>query len=441
MHLFYSFLLGLTFIALLPYFAYQAVFKQKYLANLRERFGFFPAELKNDGRPTIWLHAVSVGEALTAGALLDALRLRWPGHRLIISTTTATGQAVARTRLKSVDGVTYFPFDWRFVVRRVLDHIRPELIILMESELWPNFLEECRQRRIPVLVANGRISDRSFARSRQFGSLMRWLYRKVTRFAMQSETDAERARGLGAPFDRVFVCGNIKYDLGEPKNDQQRISPIAELAEKLSIDSSQLVIAGSTTEGEEEIVMEAIKEVRRAAGCEGVRLLLAPRHPERFESVAALLTTSGQSFTRRSKIAKTSNPPVTDVILLDSIGELAGMYRYASAVFVGGSLVPKGGHNILEPALSGRPIIVGPHMENFREITRDFLAREALVQIQGLNVDDLRQRLAEGLTGLLTDRPRANRLGANARAAVEANRGATERHLKLIEELLDPAKR
>jgi 3-deoxy-D-manno-octulosonic-acid transferase len=439
MHLFYSFFLGLTFIALFPYFVYQAVFKQKNLANLRERFGFLPAELKNDGRPTIWLHAVSVGEALTAVALCDALRVRWPRHRLIISTTTATGQAVARSRIKSADGITYFPFDWRFVVRRVLDLIRPELVILMESELWPNFLEECRQRRIPVLVANGRISDRSFARSRKFGSLMRWLYRKVTRFAMQSETDAERARQLGAPPDRVFVCGNIKYDLGEPKTDQQRTSPIAELAERLSIDSGQLIIAGSTTEGEEEIVMEAIKEVRRVPGCEAVRLLLAPRHPERFESVAAFLTTSGQSFTRRSSLAKTSNPSVTDIILLDSIGELAGIYRYASAVFVGGSLVPKGGHNILEPALSGRPIIVGPHMENFREITREFLAREALVQIQGFNVDDLRRRLAVGLAVLLTDQSRADRLGANARAAVEANRGATARHLKLIEELLGTA--
>src|SRR5262245_46614129 len=228
----YSFLLGVAFIVMLPYFIYHALFNRKYLGGLSQRLGILPPkgwsealpevlpEVLNDEvglglRPAVWIHAVSVGEALAAKPLISALRERFPQYRLIISTTTATGQAVARSRLTEVDGVCYFPFDWRFSVRRALDAIRPRAVILMESELWLNFLSECKAREIPVIVANGRVSDRSFARSRKFGFFVRRLYGLVTRFAMQSRLDAERAIELGAPAERVAVTGNLKFEIGD----------------------------------------------------------------------------------------------------------------------------------------------------------------------------------------------------------------------------------
>lgn len=440
MHLLYSILLGIAAIPLLPYFAWQALVKRKYLKNLRERLGNAPCDFHTDTRPAIWLHAVSVGEARTAAPLLAELRAALPDHRLIVSTTTATGQEVARSRSDLCDGVCYFPFDWRFAVKRSLDRIHPRLVILMESELWPNFLDECRRRNIPTLVANGRISDRSFARSQRFKPFVRWLFRHPTRFAMQSETDAQRARLLGAPPERVAVCGNIKYDVHHPSNDGVGKDAVQELFEGQSFGSAPLIVAGSTCEGEEEILIAALKAVREDANLANVGILIAPRHPERFESVARMLSESGLRLLRRSAFKGDGDADANfDVLLLDSIGELARLYVYSSVVFVGGSLVPKGGHNVLEPASVGRPIVVGPHMENFRDIANDFLKRDAMVQLHSAPPDVLTRSLVEAFKLLLTDGQFARRLGENARAAVEANRGATDRHVKLVLELLEKA--
>jgi 3-deoxy-D-manno-octulosonic-acid transferase len=440
MHLLYSILLGIAAIALLPYFAWQAVVKRKYLKNLRERLGRLPQAFQADQRPAIWLHAVSVGEARTAAPLLAALRAALPDYRLIVSTTTATGQEVVRSRRDLCDGVCYFPFDWRLAVRRSLDRINPRLVILMESELWPNFLDECRRRNIPTLVANGRISDRSFARSQRFKPFARWLFGHPSRLAMQSETDAKRARSLGAPPERVAVCGNIKYDVRYPSNDGIGKDSVQELLERLSFGSAPLIVAGSTCEGEEEILIAALKAVREDSNLANVRILIAPRHPERFESVARFLSESGLRLLRRSafKCDRDADPRF-DVLLLDSIGELARLYVYSDVVFVGGSLVPKGGHNVLEPASVGRPIVVGPHMENFRDIANDLVKRDAMVQLRIAPPDVLIRSLVEAFKLLLTDGQSAHRLGENARAAVEANRGATDRHLKLVLELLEKA--
>src|SRR5215831_20520886 len=225
MRLIYSFLLGVAFVAMLPYFIYQAIFNRKYVGSLRQRLGLLP-DMPPDAlnekwgsglRPAVWVHAVSVGEALAAKPLIAALKARFPQYRLIVSTTTATGQAVARSRVTEADGVCYFPFDWRFSVRRALDAINPRIVILMESELWLNFLSECEARRVPVIVANGRISDRSFERSRMFGFFSRRLYGPVTRFAMQSRLDAERAMALGGAAERVTVTGNLKFEIGDAK--------------------------------------------------------------------------------------------------------------------------------------------------------------------------------------------------------------------------------
>lgn len=436
MQLLYSFFFTLAFIALLPYFAYQALVNRKYLSNLRERLGWLPDELQAETRPTIWLHAVSVGETLAARPLITALRQRFPQHRLIVSTTTATGQAVAHAQIAEADGVCYFPFDWQFAVRRALDVLKPQVVILMESELWLNFLLECEVRKIPVLVANGRISDRSFARARKLGFFTRRLYAPLTRLLMQSQADVERAVVLGAPPERVRVSGNLKYDLGADEAPQL-IATADELEATLALRAAPLIIAGSTSEGEEEIILEAFAQLRQVAGLAHTRLLIAPRHPERFDAVARALAAAQWNFVRRSEARKHDDTARTAaVILLDSVGELAALYNFAAVVFIGGSLIPKGGHNILEAARYGKPIIVGPHTENFRAITQEFLRRAALLQLRSTNARDLVNELRIAWQGLVEDAPRAQTLGANARQAIADNRGATARTVAAIAELI-----
>jgi 3-deoxy-D-manno-octulosonic-acid transferase len=434
MPLIYSFLLFVAFVALLPYFIYQAVLKSKYVGAFSQRLGLLPAilndEAGSDLRPAIWIHAVSVGETLAAKPLIAGLKARFPQYRLIVSTTTATGQAVARSRITGADRIFYFPFDWKFCVRRALDATGARIVILMESELWFNFLSECEARRIPVIVANGRISDRSFGRWRNFGFFARRLYGLVTLFAMQSRLDAERAIALGAPAERVAVSGNLKFEIEDAPDPPK----IVETAKTFALDSAPLVIAGSTTEGEEEIVLAAFEGLRKENGFGQVRLLIAPRHPERFDAVARSLKSSRLRPARRS--SPEGNCKTADVILLDTVGELAALYRFASVVFVGGSLVPKGGHNILEPALYAKPIIVGPHMENFREIAGEFLRRSALLQLRGDDPRTLAAELQGAFSRLLSDSNYAESLGSNARHTIDENRGATARTVEIIAERL-----
>jgi len=442
MSLIYSFLLIIALIALLPYFVYQAVFNRKYVSNFRQRLGLLPdmpPDALNDKpgsdlRPAIWIHAVSVGETLAAKPLIAALRTRFPQYSLIISTTTATGQSVARSRVTEADGVCYFPFDWKFSVRRALNAIRPRVVILMESELWLNFLSECEERRIPVIVANGRISDRSFARSQKFGFFVRRLYGLVTRFAMQSRVDAERAIALGAPAERVAVSGNLKFEIGDGNESPKTVETAKSLDESFALSSAPLIIAGSASEGEEEIILAAFERLRKENAFDRVRLLIAPRHPERFDAVARLLKSSELRLARRSLLE--GDCAAADVILLDTVGELAALYRFASVVFVGGSLVPKGGHNILEPALYAKPIIVGPYMENFREITKEFLRRGALLQLRGADPHSLTAELQGAFANLLSDKNYAETLGSNARRAIDENRGATARTVEIVAEHL-----
>jgi 3-deoxy-D-manno-octulosonic-acid transferase len=434
MQLLYSLCYTLAFLALLPYFAYQAVFNRKYLGNLRGRLWLKPELATDTSKPAIWLHAVSVGETLAAKPLIAALRKRFPNHRLIVSTTTMTGQAVARERVMEADGVCYFPFDWKFTVRRALDVIQPRVVILMESELWLNLLDECSERRIPIVVVNGRISDRSFPRSQKFGFFVRRLYGLVTRFLMQSRIDAERAVKLGAPAERVSVSGNLKYDIGGTEESPKLAETSRQLEATFALADSLLIVAGSTSQDEEQTLLEAFGQLRKSDALRNVRLLIAPRHPERFGAVAELLAASGVNFSRRS--AATESAGDAQVILLDSIGELAAIYRFASVVFVGGSLVPVGGHNILEPALFAKPIVVGPHMRNFREITKEFLRREALIQLRETDANEQVQELSRIFAELLNDQDRARQLGANARQAIEDNRGATAQTVSAIAELI-----
>lgn len=438
MPLLYSLLYTLAFLALLPYFAYQAIFNRKYLGNLSGRLWVKTDSLKKDARPAIWLHAVSVGETLAAKTLIGELCERFPNHRLVISTTTLTGQAVARDHLCEADEICYFPFDWKFTVRRALNAIQPQIVILMESELWLNFLCECKVRQIPAIVVNGRISDRSFPRSQKFGFFVHRLYSLVTAFLMQSPIDADRAMKLGAPSERVSVTGNLKYDIGDTSQSAKSAEKAKELDQMFALGHAPLIVAGSTSEGEERILLDAFVRLQNRSEFKNVRLMIAPRHPERFDNVARLLEAAKLNFVKRS--VNSPSAQNAEVVLLDSVGELGSVYRFASLVFVGGSLVPVGGHNILEPALFAKPIIVGPYMQNFRQIAQDFLQHDALIQIRQTEESKQASELDQIFTELLTNENRARQLGENARLAMDKNRGATERTIYAIASIIETSK-
>ena len=449
MRLAYSLVLTVAALMLVPWFFFRRLVKKRSMGGLLQRLGWQRPPVVGAGkRPTIWLHAVSVGEVLSARPLCRALRMRYPESRLIVSTTTVTGQEVARSQLletAEIDGLIFYPLDWSFAVRRMLDHIEPELVILMESELWLNFLSECRQRSIPVLVVNGRISDRSLRRALRVKWFVGRLYRLVTRMAMQTREDGERAVALGASPDIVTVSGNLKYDAGMTAAMAEGEGSPPEVLRGLAKD--WLLVAGSTHRGEEAIVIEAFRRLKAVFASNGLkvgttesqpqlRLLIAPRHPERFVEAGQLIEASGLRYVARSGMRGAEDHIGTEVILLDTIGELARVCGLARVVLVGGSLVPIGGHNILEPALSGRPVIVGPHMTNFREMTAQFLREGALIQLRPGTAEELTRQLVDAWCRLLRDPVEAGVLGERARLTVEANRGATTRTMSLVAQLL-----
>jgi 3-deoxy-D-manno-octulosonic-acid transferase len=307
-------------------------------------------------------------------------------------------------------------------------------VCLVETEIWPNFLAACRRRSIPVVLANGRISDRSFRSYRRAGWLLARVLDDVRLFLMQSPADSERIRALGARAERVAVAGNLKYDVDRAASEARLAPKRVALAEALGLpDRRPLIVAGSTAEGEEAILAECLALVRARAGLESARLLVAPRHPERFDEAARVLERAGLSVARRSRPGDAAG---ADCLLLDSIGELAAVYEFADVVFVGGSLVPRGGHNVLEPALYARPIVVGPHTENFRQIVEDFKAAGALAQLPPAAAGaGAAAPLADAFAELLADAERAREMGARGLAVLEANRGATARVVEAIARL------
>ncbi|MGA9767452.1 MAG: 3-deoxy-D-manno-octulosonic acid transferase [Blastocatellia bacterium] len=437
MYLLYSFALTILFLALLPYFIYQALRHGKYRDSFKERLGWLPVLIPRDERQTVWVHTVSVGEFLAAKPLIARIKRELPDWRLVVSTTTLTGQRLARVEsVARFDAVFYFPFDWTFAVRRSLNRVRPSLVVILETELWPNFLRECRRRSIPTVIANGRISPRSFARYNRVRRFMARALNDVSLLVMQSEADAERACLLGARASQVRACGNLKYDLESESLGSNLKSEVAEEIDNLFALSSspRLIIAGSTAPGEEKILLAALGQIRKQKGLSDARLILAPRHPERFDEVAGLIAQSGFRSARRSESARDSR--TADLILLDTIGELAALYRFAAVVFVGGSLVPRGGHNIIEPALYAKPIIVGPHTENFRQIVSDFATADAVVQIKASD-EALPDSFTTELIRLLSDTESAQAMGMRAREILHRSRGATECAIAAILELID----
>lgn len=439
MYLIYSLALTILFLALLPYFIYQAMRHGKYVDSFKERLGGMSGSVRGDGRPTVWVHTVSVGEFLAARPLVERIKRELPDWRLVVSTTTLTGQRLARAESQTrFDAVFYFPFDFPFAVRRSLNQVRPALVVILETELWPNFLRECRRRGILTVIANGRISPRSFARYKRVRRFMARTLNDVSLLVMQSEADAERASLLGARAEQVRACGNLKYDVASGDRGSNLQSEIAEKADNsFALSSSpRLIIAGSTAPGEEKILLAALNEVRRQHELSDARLIVAPRHPERFNEVASLIAQSGFQFARRSECALGSVESRTaDVILLDTIGELAALYRFAAVVFVGGSLVPRGGHNIIEPALYAKPIIVGPHTENFRQIVSDFTQANAVVQVMATG-ENVSSNFTRELIRLLSDTESAQAMGTRASEILHKSRGATECAIAAILELV-----
>ena len=437
MYLLYSALLSLGFLLLSPRFLFDLVRHGKYAAGFGERMGRL-RRLDTGGRRVLWLHCVSVGETQAARPLVKALVERFPSHALVVSTVTRTGQQVAREAFGDVAAaIFYFPFDWAWTVRRALAAIRPHAVVVMETELWPRFLRECRRARVPVALVNGRISDTSFRRYRLIRPFIRRVVNDLSLAVMQTETDAERLRALGLAPELIRISGNVKFDAVNGKGEPPLT---AELRARFGFDGREpLIVTASTHAPEERILLEALRMLRVDERGGRVRLLLAPRHPERFAEVAAMLASSGFSFARRSDARDAARDASSEIILLDSIGELRGAYPLASLVFVGGSIARTGGHNVLEPAEYARCIITGAHTFNFKAIVRDFLARDALVQLPTVNEREAARVLAEAFRELLHDEPRRTKIGERALAALEESRGATARTVEMLATVLEAA--
>lgn len=421
MYFIYSVGLGILLALAAPVYAWKGRRSGKYLRTFRARLGRLPPDVRSDGG-AIWIHAVSVGEVLAARALIEPLRQRLPGRRVFVSTTTLTGQEVARASLKGVDGLFFAPFDFVFAVRRVLQAIRPSLLVIVETEIWPNLIRETRRSGARVAIVNGRLSPRSFPRYRRIRGFLRPVLAEVDVFLMQAEPHAVRARAIGAPADRVRVSGNLKFD-ALPAGGSRSSGLDAVFAGP----RGPVWVAGSTVAGEEVVVLAAFRALKNEVP--DLRLVLAPRHPERFTEVPPMARAAGFQVACRSALE--GRPwGSEDVLVLDTLGELAHAYAFATVVFVGGSLSPAGGHNILEPAVAARAVVVGPHMENFQEIARAFLEEDALVQVAAADA------LAPAILRLLRDPAARDQLGARARDLVERNRGALDRTVQALAELV-----
>lgn len=419
----YSLLLLAALVLSAPWWLWQMLRHGKYRAGWSERLGRVPDRLFEHGSVnTIWVHAVSVGEVLAVTQLVSELKAQLPDWRMVVSTTTDTGQKLARERFGRHD-VFYAPLDLPWAVEAYFKALRPKLLVLAESEFWPNLLQRAHASGAAVAVVNARVSDRSLPRYQRFRRLLSRVLANVDMFLAQTEEDARRLVAIGAAAGRIGVGGNLKFEVRPPAET----AAVALL--KAAIAQQQLgpvIVAGSTLEGEEAMLLAMLRAGRERYS--DALLLLAPRHPERFESVAVLLAQSGVPFTRRSQWSG-AIPLPRGVFLLDSIGELAGLYEVADLALVGGSLVPRGGHNILEPAYYGVPIIVGPHTENFRDIIEIFRRAKAVRVVSP-------DALTPAVLALLENPAEREKLGRNARAVLETQMGATHRTMQALSGLV-----
>src|SRR4030081_2877239 len=426
MYAFYSALLAFFLVLTLPYWVLQMMRHGKYRAGLREGFGAVPAALAGRGeKPAIWVHAVSVGEVVASSAVVTALREKFPSHRVVVSTTTSTGQKLAAQRF-GAENVFYFPLDFAFALRPYLDALQPDLVVVAETEFWPNFLRLAKRSGARVAVINCCISDRSLPGYKRFRfwlpKLMEKALANVDVFLAQTDEDRKRLIEIGAPESKVTVAGNLKFDVAPPPSPKI----VASLRDGFIHSGAwPILVCGSTLEGEEGSLLSAFRNI--LVNHPKAVMILAPRHPERFPEVAALVEKLGFRMWRRSLWS--GEPLAGGVLLVDSIGELAALYSLATVAFVGGSLVPRGGHNILEPALYGVPIVTGNHYENFRDVV-NFFASSNAVRIVGL------AELPLIFIALIETSDERTTLGRNALAALESQRGATERTVSALLRLM-----
>jgi 3-deoxy-D-manno-octulosonic-acid transferase len=426
-YLAYSLLLFLVLVLSTPWWLLQMLRHGKYRTGWGERLGRVPDRIFHRLiEDTIWIHAVSVGEVLAISRVVDELKAKLPKSRIVVSTTTDTGQKLARQRFGE-DNVFYLPLDLPFAVRPYLQALRPRLLVLAESEFWPNLLRWARQSGAAVAVVNARVSDRSLPGYLRFCKFLAPVMGNVNLFSAQSEEDARRLIEIGAPADRVSVGGNLKFDVNLANG-----YAIAELFRKVIAreEIGPVLVAGSTLDGEEGMLLELFRRI--VARYPNALLVLAPRHPERFDTVASLLDSSGLAYRRRS-LWDGTQLIAGSVFLLDTIGELASLYAFADVAFIGGSLVPRGGHNVLEAAQFGKAILVGPHTENFRDIVEIFRRADALRVVTP-------ERLTPTVLDLLNSDAEREALGRRALEVMASQRGATEKTVAALLDLL-PAKR
>jgi 3-deoxy-D-manno-octulosonic-acid transferase len=421
MYIAYSLLLACGLLLSLPWWIFQMLRSGKYRTGLTERLGMVPSRIVEVAQPgAIWVHAVSLGEVLAITQLVRQLHQAYPETQIFVSTTTVTGQYLARGRFGE-NKAFFLPIDFGLAIRPYLKVLQPKLLILAETEFWPNLLHLLKKRGAAIAVVNARVSDRSFPRYRRFSWFFRRILGKIDLFLAQTEEDARRLVAIGAPADRVQASGNLKFDVppsaaGALNDDLRRAIP----------HNAPIIVCGSTADGEELILLNAFQDV--LAQYPSAVMILAPRHPERFDKVAALAFTLQLPLARRTSW-NTSRPVSGQLFLLDSVGELASVYALADTAFVGGSLFPVGGHNILEPAQHGVAIMTGPYTRNFREIIRIFTQNDALKVVAP-------QNLSQELLELLQNEAARKLLGARARELFTRYSGATQKTLEALSPLL-----
>ena len=427
LHILYNITALAGFLFLAPYYAFKILVAGKYRQSIRQKLGVIPDETISalKGHPRIWIHAVSVGEVTAAAPIVAALRGKLPLAEIVLSTGTETGQAMARKLIPQATAFMYFPLDLFPVVKKVIDRIAPDIVVLTETELWPNFLRHCMKRRIPAVMVNGRISPRSFRRYSRTSFFWKRVLESVLEIGVISAVDRDRILAIGAPASKVRVMGNAKYDSLASRVSGEAWSRKA--AQMKMAPDARVFVAGSTHEGEEAVVLEVYRALQQQ--WPGLRLIVVPRHPERAKAVRDLVTAQGLSGILMTEILA-GGPPDQGVVVVDVIGELFSLYSLASVVYCGGSLVAKGGQNILEPAAWGKVVFYGPSME-------DFLDEKALLEEAGAGIPVRNAaELLEGMKTLLSDPAELRRRGAEGQKRVMASRGAAERYAAMIIKVL-----
>ena len=422
----YNLLLFISLPGAIIYYLWRIFVARKSNESWRENLGALPRLADRAlGKKLIWLHAVSVGEVVASLPIQHELRRLLPDAVILVTTITQTGSAVARKSAKSADAVAYLPLDYPILVNRALNRVRPDVIVILEAEVWPNFLAAAKHRGIPIILVNGRVSDRSLRRSRRWRWLLSWAVSNITHCCMQTQVDAERIRELGARLESIRVFGNTKFD---QEGAQLPDDAVRALRVDLGLpDGARVFVAGSANPGEEEPILAAFQDMRRSA--EDLRLIIAPRQIERGEEIQALVEAQGLACARRLK--RDAVPADYDVLVLDTFGELAAVYAVGEIAFVGGTFIAKGGHSLFQPILQGKPVLFGPYI--FK--TRD-MAQMAISAGVGFEVKDAAE-LAERGKALLSDAGRLSEIDAACRRLVSENRGVSARCAALIAELLD----